>query len=95
MGFDSRLRKIGFTVRLSGYFQTKLGTNGAFVSTDRFDTQFLRKPHEFGYRLRAELLREAAPMSLDCTLSRTQIKGDLFVQLTAHDMGHHFSLSRG
>jgi hypothetical protein len=34
---NSRLRKIGFTVRLFGYPQAKLSTNEA-LSTDRFDT---------------------------------------------------------
>jgi hypothetical protein len=68
---------------------------GNFVSTHRLDTQFLCKTRELSYRLHAELLHDAGSVGFNRALGRAQIKGDLLVQLTAHNMSQHLSLSRG
>jgi hypothetical protein len=65
------------------------------VSAHRLDPQFLREAHEFGYGLHAELTHDAGSVGFNRALGRAQIKGDLFVQLTADDMSQHLSFARG
>ena len=61
----------------------------------RRDAGALRDANQIRHGGDAELLHDAAPMNLDCLLSRVQLRRNLFVQKTHHDKAQNFKLTRG
>src|SRR2546425_8884427 len=61
----------------------------------RDDAEARGGPHELGHRPRLHLVHHVAALLLDGDLARPQLGGDLLVEQTGDDAGHHVALSRG